>query len=746
MVTSENIGNISTSPFTDNKEYLNAYVDLIYLRGVVGSMIAYAEQTSYQDLLTDGEGKRDYDDFGVKSRADFIRKLTMLKTSYGSKQKEFKDRLAKSDASQFYLERIGDEFKLSRTERDIVCALYAINNTTRFEQIGRTDSFYSRRCDEVHDLLLMLAHTHSARLKMKPHFGPGSKLVQVGLISVSGRATTESDFLRQDVEISRRICAQIEGLTQPDDAILAYSQIITPEIDISRVVYPEEKKKELLEVIRNHQLFAERRKEWGLDTLVGYGFGTTILFSGKPGTGKTLMAQAIAKECKLKLIQVSVPTLMDRDFEENFKTVMMEASLQENVLLFFDEADELFSDRHFNSCMPLILKEFERFSGICILATNMKQMLDEALDRRILIKMDFELPDTEERKKIWIQHLPPQVPVAEDVDFDELARKFTFSGGYIKNAVVLACHKLSTTSKGDVKLHQKDLMEAAKAQRSSQLERLSERVRPNTRLEDVILDEEQKHAVQAIIDEYRNKGKVFNSWGFKEITPYGKGTIAIFHGPSGSGKTMTAEAIATELGLNLMNVSANHIVSKYVGESAQNIHQLFAKAKDEEAVILFDECESLFAARTDGNDSNPSVSRDNNQQTTVLLREIERFDGIVILTSNHVIGNNMDKAFARRIRHHIAFKSPDEKLRAAIWKKHFPKEAPLAGDIDFVKLAKTYEFEGGTIKQIALKAAFEAASGEGIITQKILESLCEFELGNNLVGYKKKTAPMGFGK
>ena len=262
----------------------------------------------------------------------------------------------------------------------------------------------------------------------------------------------------------------------------------------------------------------------------------------------------------------------------------------------------------------------------------------------------------------------------------------------------------------------------------------------------MILDEEQKHAVQAIIDEYRNKGKVFNSWGFKEITPYGKGTIAIFYGPSGSGKTMTAEAIATELGLNLMNVSANHIVSKYVGESAQNIHDLFDKAKDEEAVILFDECESLFAARTDGNDSNPSVSRDNNQQTTVLLREIERFDGIVILTSNHVIGNNMDKAFARRIRHHIAFKAPDEKLRAAIWKKHFPKEAPVAKDVDFVRLAETFEFEGGTIKQIALKAAFEAASGEGIITQKILERLCEFELGNNLVGYKKKTNPMGFGK
>ena len=131
---------------------------------------------------------------------------------------------------------------------------------------------------------------------------------------------------------------------------------------------------------------------------------------------------------------------------------------------------------------------------------------------------------------------------------------------------------------------------------------------------------------------------------------------------------------------------------------------------------------------------------------TSLESAIERFDGLVILTSNHVVGNNMDSAFARRIRHHVAFTAPDDALRVEIWKKHFPASAPLDKTIDFKSLAEDYEFSGGIIKQIALKAAFKAVREGSLITEDIIRELCKFECGNNLVGYRKKTATMGFGK
>ena len=732
--------------FATNEEYLETYVDLIYLRAVVGGMIAFSEQTGFEDLLESGDTRsRDYEDFGVTNRREFLNKLHILKQKLLEAQKQFMLCLQNSDTSKFYLERIGREYQLSRPELDILMVAYGTTNTSRFERLGRTAGFRSSRCDEVHDALIMLGHNPAARKKLKPFFGPGARIVQAGLIELSGYATTENDFLRQDIELSRRICAQIQGVTEPNDAILSFAQLIKPEVTLDQVVYDEEKKKTMVELIRNHHAFAERRKSWNLDRLIGYGFATTMLFGGAPGTGKTLMARALANECHLQLMQVSVPRLFKvRNVEQNFQIVMQEASLQEDVLLFFDEADELFSDRNMNGIMPMILKEFERFSGVCILATNRKQMLDEAMDRRILYKADFETPNAEARKKIWKQHLPAELPLADDVDLDELASKFTFSGGYIKNAVILACHKLASGMIPDFKIHQKELLEAAASQRKSQLERMTERVVPTSRLSDVILDEEQKHAVEAIISEYRNRDTVFGDWGFGEVTPYGRGTIALLYGPSGSGKTLTANAIAAELGLNLMSVSANQLVSSYRGESAQNIHALFARAKEEEAVILFDECESLFAARTTEGGPNAALERDNNQQTTVLLREIENYDGIVIMTSNHIVGDNMDKAFARRIRHHIRFEAPDAELRAKIWAKHFPEQAPLGKDVDFRRLAEEYEFSGGAIKQIALKAAFEAAAAQSGITQEMLRRLCEFELGNNMVGFKRKQAAVGF--
>ena len=728
----------------NNSEYLRLYTDLLYQRSVIGGMIAFAEQTTHVDFLGANDRRsRDYDEYGVNNRAEFISKLKTLKENFAAAEKKFLAALAISDSSKFPMEVIAKNFGLSRIEIDIIMLAFAVTTSSRFERLGRTSGFNSSRCDEVHDFLVMLAHSPAARLKLKPHFGPGADIVQNNFISLCGRAESENDFLRQDIEISRRLVAQIQNISEPDDSILAFSQLLTPNEDLDLVVFPEEKKQELINLIRNRKEFQKNRIKWGLDQLVSYGFGCAILLSGQPGTGKTLMCHAAAKALNMKLLQINVPELFRKgNPDDNFRLVMREGSLQDDTILFFDEADELFEDRRCNGMMPTILREFEKFSGVCILATNMKQVLDEALDRRILLKLDFDLPDSSARKAIWEKHLPKTLPLADDINTEELAMKFSFSGGYIKNAVILACQRLAL-GKGK-KITQQDLIDAAQTQRTSQLERLTERVVPSTKMENVILNDEQKTAIEDIIFEFRNKSRIFNDFGFKEIIPYGKATIALFHGPSGSGKTMAAEAICHELGLNLLNVSPSHLVSKFVGESSRNISELFKKAQAEEAAILFDECEGLFASRSDGS-HNPGVERDNNQQTATLLRAIERFDGLVILTSNHVVGSNMDSAFARRIRHHVAFSAPDDKLRAEIWLKHFPASAPLDKNINFKALAEEYEFSGGTIKQIALKAAFRAVKEDSLITEDIIRELCEFECGHNMVGYRKKTAPMGFG-
>jgi SpoVK/Ycf46/Vps4 family AAA+-type ATPase len=528
-----------------------------------------------------------------------------------------------------------------------------------------------------------------------------------------------------DIQLPRRISSALYGENEPEDMILAFSEIITPTIPLDQVILDDERKQEVTALVEKRELFMQRRVEWGLTNILSYGMGTIMLFSGDPGTGKTMLAHALAKHSQLKLLQVNVPNLLDTrsSFEESFRMLLREANLQ-NAILFFDEADELFAGRCMNRYMPTILREFERFDGIAILATNRKQILDEAMDRRILYKLNFGLPAAEMREKIWREHLPEKLPMADDVNLTELAERYEFAGGYIKNAVLLATQKAIARTGKNAKIFQSDLRWAAGKQRDSQLERFTDKVPPKVKLTEIIFPPSLKKSIESIINEYRNTNKVYEQWTFKSTIHHGRAITALFHGEPGVGKTMAAEAIASELGLNLYPVKISAIVSCYVGETAKNLKKIFDAARDAEAVLLFDEADALFSARLEGG-SHHAVYL--NQQVDTLLQEIELFDGIVILTSN--MPERLDKAFGRRIRHHLNFPLPSASARAQIWQHHFPKSAPLAQDIDFTALGKDYELSGGIIRNLAIKAAFVAAgSTPELITMNLLERLIATEL------------------
>jgi SpoVK/Ycf46/Vps4 family AAA+-type ATPase len=340
------------------------------------------------------------------------------------------------------------------------------------------------------------------------------------------------------------------------------------------------------------------------------------------------------------------------------------------------------------------------------------------------------------RERIWREHLPEKLPLADDVNLGELSERYEFSGGYIKNAVLLATQRAIARTGKKAKVFHDDLRWAASRQRDSQLERYADKVTPKIKLDEIIVPEELRNNLQRIVREYRNSSKVYEKWNFKETIRYGKAITALFHGEPGVGKTMAAEGIAEELGLNLYPVKISEVVSKYVGETAKNLKRVFDAAKDAEAVLLFDEADALFTARLEGGSHHAVYI---NQDTDTLLQEIEKFDGVVILTTN--MKNRIDDAFMRRIRHHIEFPFPSGEARSTIWRHHFPDSAPVSKDIDFKRLGERYELSGGIIRNIAVKAAFEAACEEnGEINSRILEELINEEIG----GTSKKRKMIGF--
>jgi SpoVK/Ycf46/Vps4 family AAA+-type ATPase len=199
---------------------------------------------------------------------------------------------------------------------------------------------------------------------------------------------------------------------------------------------------------------------------------------------------------------------------------------------------------------------------------------------------------------------------------------------------------------------------------------------------------------------------------------------ALFSGASGTGKTMAAEIIAGDLRLDLYRIDLSGVVSKYIGETEKNLNRIFAEAQSSNAILFFDEADALFGKRSEVKDSHDRYA---NIEVAYLLQRMEEYDGIVILATN--LRKNMDAAFVRRMRFIIDFPFPDATDRERIWRTIFPDTVPLAEDVDFGFLARKLNVTGGNIKNISLRAAYQAAAGgEPAVHQRLLVDAAMREL------------------
>ena len=243
------------------------------------------------------------------------------------------------------------------------------------------------------------------------------------------------------------------------------------------------------------------------------------------------------------------------------------------------------------------------------------------------------------------------------------------------------------------------------------LENLAQRIKTLATWDDIVLPHEDIKVLMEITMHVRFRSKVYNEGGFAKKQSRGLGISALFSGESGTGKTMAAEVIANDLMLDLYRVDLSQVVNKYIGETEKNLKKIFDAAEEGGAILLFDEADSLFGKRGEVRDSN---DRHSNLQVGYLLQRMENFSGLAILTTN--MKNAIDKAFERRIRFSLHFERPDAGQRKRIWENAFPNKEWVNG-VDYSKLAMA-NIPGGNIKNIAMNAAFLAASEDSKIGMK----------------------------
>jgi AAA+ superfamily predicted ATPase len=268
-----------------------------------------------------------------------------------------------------------------------------------------------------------------------------------------------------------------------------------------------------------------------------------------------------------------------------------------------------------------------------------------------------------------------------------------------------------------------------------------EYLKPTTSLDDVVLNPKTKELLETIVKQVdKSVHKKLKKWGLKDSKSID--ARIIFYGVAGTGKTMTAVSLAKTLKRPILSFDCSKILSSYVGESEKNVRKIFddfktlSKRAKVEPILLLNEADQFLSSRSEGQGS--SIDKMHNQMQNIFLEQIERFEGVLIATTNLL--DNIDKAFSRRFNYKVEFKKPTQKQRVRLWQNMLPQKADYEDKFDIELLSK-YELTGGQINLIIKNSAYRVAiRGESIFMIKDFIDEIAREMGSSFDGDKN----MGF--
>ncbi|MFO0744492.1 MAG: ATP-binding protein [Myxococcota bacterium] len=347
---------------------------------------------------------------------------------------------------------------------------------------------------------------------------------------------------------------------------------------------------------------------------------------------------------------------------------------------------------------------------------------DELPDvQRGLSLIEVPMPDAAASNALWARAAGPGT-LADGVTPQQLTEAFRLTPGEIE-AVATACERVARVAEKGVTVD--EVRAEVKTFLRHRLRQIATLVEHRYDWPQLICPSSVVINLRSLVDRYRMRHKVMVDWKMGERFGEARGISVLFEGPPGTGKTMAANIIARELGLDLFQVDLSKVMSKYIGETEKHLGMLFDEAERAQALILFDEADSLFAKRTEVKDSH---DRHANLKVNFLLQRIERFSGLAILTTN--LAESIDEAFGRRVTVRVHFPKPELDMRVLLWKSMLDGLPQAVDDADIADLAKEFELTGGLIRNAVLRAAFFAASADRPIDYRLLEIATRMEQKN----------------
>jgi AAA+ superfamily predicted ATPase len=618
--------------------------------------------------------------------------------------------------SSLRLPRLTALYGLDRFETDCLLVCLAPELDLRYERIyAYLQDDVTKKKPSVDLVLSLLSSSPHDKLKGRFRFADDAPLLRARLIEfVDDGSQAKQPLPARHLRLDDRIAAFLLGSDYVDARIQPFSHVVTSEMTLDALSLDRE---------LTHRL---RRFTHGESD----GHSRVLYLQGAYGTGRRAVGRALCVEGMSRggqrgtIMEVDLEKLLaggEAAFASSIALVHREAALQDGALLFTG-FDQLLSDNK-----RLLLDEFiraiEQQPRFVFLSGETAWEPRDALRNTTFARVQMSKPEASRRAELWSAALNGSVPAEHSVDFRELAAKFRFSAGEIRDAAETARNLARWRQGLATAVTAPDIYEACRLRSNQKLASLSRKITPGYRWPDIVLPRTRLQQLRDICNYVKHREQVLGEWGFARKRSYGNGVSALFAGPSGTGKTMAAEIIASELALDLYKIDLSTVVSKFIGETEKNLSRIFTEAETSNAILFFDEADALFGKRSEVKDSHDRYA---NIEVGYLLQRIEEYDGVVILASN--FKKNIDEAFVRRLQFVIEFPFPGAAERRRIWDVVWPPEAPKDPEIDFDALAERYEITGGNIRNIALASAFLAAEDGRVVNMDHLFSATQREL------------------
>lgn len=627
-------------------------------------------------------------------------------------RKRISGRLAASRSARLFLPLpyLSSVFGLTPLDENMILMALAPELDRKYERIyGFLQDDLTAKLPTVGLSVLLFARRPADLGAIRNALAPDSALVRHVLVREADEPAAGKPLLAQPLCLDRRIVSFLLGELGIDPRLMHQVRHYSPYEELEPLALQEWLQERL------HKVLSERDNHKAAKA-------AGIQLWGNPGAGKKLQLRHSARSLNQALLVVDLKAMPSdmKLFVERLDAIIREALLQ-RALLAFNGAEELFPDNSAESSDGLLerqkelRKQLRTYGGVVCVLSERRIPLAAAIPERLWHEAELPVPDDRERLELWRRFGEQSGFASGAADWGALAGKFRFSPGQIREALESADRGAIWHGTSSAEL----LYKACYGLVQHRLERRATRIEPRYGWDDIVLPKEQKDLLREACDQIKYRSRVFGEWGFGRKLAYGKGLSMLFSGPPGTGKTMSAQVIARELELEIYKIDLSQVISKYIGETEQNLHELFREALLSHAILFFDETDALFGKRSEVKDAQDKYA---NIETAYLLQKMEEYPGITILATN-LLGN-MDEAFLRRIQFIIKFPFPDIGHRERLWRAMFPAEVPLAPDVDFGLLAQRYEIAGGNIKNIAISAAFlAAAENEPVLMRHIARAL-----------------------